>query len=222
MFEPLHITYRWLIAHPKIVSDVVPLVSVSTALVAVFFGPLIQGKIAKRQAANALEIAKNQGENQLQLAEKSADNSFRLARKQIIAPMRQAWINSLRDRVSELLSTLVWFHRSPSSPSPSVYDAFHERPRDEQNEQMLLKIQLLRVQIKLMLNPNEDDHQSFLKHLDETILASYPDNRKSAAFEGFFDEAALRCGAILKREWERVKADDETPAALEGATASIP
>ncbi len=62
----------------------IPVLSLIVAALAVFVGPLISWLVAKRQLASSLEVAN----------------------KQIIAPMRQAWINDLRDLLAELTSSV--------------------------------------------------------------------------------------------------------------------
>jgi uncharacterized Tic20 family protein len=62
--------------------EIIPILSLITAILAVFVGPLISWRITKRQIASSLKAAN----------------------KQIVAPMRQAWINSLRDMIAEISS----------------------------------------------------------------------------------------------------------------------
>ena len=64
--------------NPAVMS--IPTLSLIVAAIAVFFGPWISLRIAKRQMASSAEVAN----------------------KQITAPMRQAWINNLRDLIAEL------------------------------------------------------------------------------------------------------------------------
>jgi len=33
--------------------------------------------------------------------------NFKISNRQVIAPMRQAWINSLRDNIAEFISTVI-------------------------------------------------------------------------------------------------------------------
>lgn len=65
-----------------------PVLSLVVAALAVFVVPLISWLITKRQLASLLEVAN----------------------KQIIAPMRQAWINNLRDLVAELTSSALHYY----------------------------------------------------------------------------------------------------------------
>jgi len=64
----------------------IPILSLVVAALAVFVGPAISLRIAKRQIRASSALANNQLRSAL-----DAGN------KQITAPMRQAWINSLRD-----------------------------------------------------------------------------------------------------------------------------
>lgn len=63
------------------------ILSLIVAILAVFIGPIISLRIARRQVCSSLEIAN----------------------KQVIAPMRQAWINNLRDLISELTSSALHY-----------------------------------------------------------------------------------------------------------------
>jgi hypothetical protein len=83
----------------------VPVCSLIVAAVAVFVGPLISLRVAKRQTETALAVAQ----------------------KQVIAPMRQKWIDSLRDRVAEFVSVAAWFYRksmvSHEPPTKTDFDS---------------------------------------------------------------------------------------------------
>ena len=101
--------------------DAIPILSLLIALLAVFVGPLLSWLTARRQAAIALAVAN----------------------KQIIAPMRQAWINSLRDLTAELSSRALHYYQA----------GFEDRSDAEYQE-----LTLLEWKIVLMLNCNEADH----------------------------------------------------------------
>lgn len=66
----------------------IPILSLVVAALAVFFGPIISWRTATRQLRANLEVSN----------------------KQIIAPMRQAWINNLRDLLSEITSNALHYH----------------------------------------------------------------------------------------------------------------
>jgi hypothetical protein len=66
-----------------------PVLSLVIAALAVFFGPLISLRIAKRQIEASLAVTI----------------------RQTIAPMRQKWIDDLRERVAEYGSVAGWFYK---------------------------------------------------------------------------------------------------------------
>ena len=123
----------------------IPVLSLIVAALAVFVGPTISWWVAKRQIESSLETAKRQ-----------TATSLEVANKQIIAPMRQAWINSLRDLLSELTSSALHYF-------VSGYDG-----RTDTEYQRLT---LLNYKVKLMLNPFEKDHQHLEELVDKLIVA---------------------------------------------------
>jgi uncharacterized protein YneF (UPF0154 family) len=64
----------------------IPILSLLIAAIAVFVGPAISVYIAKRQIRASSEIANEQ-----------IRMTLKASSKQITAPMRQAWINCLRN-----------------------------------------------------------------------------------------------------------------------------
>ncbi len=69
-------------------------------------------------------------------------------------------------------------------------------------------------EIDLMLNPNEPDHQLFLKQVRAVVNACLPGSGEAAAFPDLHVELAKTSKGVLKREWNRVKA----PITIDGAT----
>jgi uncharacterized protein YneF (UPF0154 family) len=63
---------------------VIPVLSLVVALLAVFVGPFVSWKVVKKQI----------------------ESSSRTARQQMLGPMRQAWINELRELIAEVASKL--------------------------------------------------------------------------------------------------------------------
>lgn len=66
----------------------IPILSLAVAVLAVFVGPLLSQRVARRQVVSSLEVAN----------------------KQIIAPMRQVWINNLRNLLAELASSALHYY----------------------------------------------------------------------------------------------------------------
>lgn len=66
---------------------IIPILSLSIALLAVFVGPFVSWKIAKKQI----------------------DAASKTARQQMLGPMRQAWINELRALLAEVASSCLYY-----------------------------------------------------------------------------------------------------------------
>lgn len=155
----------------------ISIISLVIAALAVFIGPAISWHIAKRQISASSELATSQ----IQL-------SLETANRQLTAPMRQAWINNLRDALAELSSTAL--HGNTSGAGFDV-------PPDTVN----LRIRLLESKIQLMLNTAETDHA----RLEDLIAQMVGAMRRSDKFFEIHAEVIALSKKILKREWDRVK-----------------
>lgn len=144
--------------------EYIPLISLVVAALAVFVGPMISLRVAERQTKSSLEVAN----------------------KQITAPMRQAWINNLRDLLAELTS--------------SALDYFNSG-KDEMSDEAYRWLTLLEHKVQLMLNPDEEDHK-LLEQLIGKLLKAIDSHVK-----GQDDCMAVidLSRKVLKREWDRVK-----------------
>ncbi|MEK6599419.1 MAG: hypothetical protein AABY52_03640 [Deltaproteobacteria bacterium] len=150
--------------------ELIPILSLVVAILAVLVGPIISWKIAKRHVASSLKIAN----------------------KQIVAPMRQAWINSLRDLIAEISSSALHYHQ-----------AGYEDRKDEEYK----RVTELEGKISLMLNFKEDDHKK-LHDLIRKMLASLERKKEGDnIFITTHPEVLAVSRDILKREWNRVKED---------------
>src|SRR5688572_28614420 len=94
----------------------IPVLSLVVAALAVVVGPLISWFIAKRQLASSPEVAN----------------------KQIVAPMRQAWINNLRDLLAELISSALHYYVAGS---------------EERTDEVYRRLTLIEHKVAMMLNP---------------------------------------------------------------------
>jgi len=119
--------------------------------------------------------------------------SLAVANKQITAPMRQAWINSLRDTLAELVSTAHHYYVA----------GFEDRTDAEYQ-----RITLLQYKVKLMLNPLENEHQNFEKLVDQMVEAI---GERGQRFEAVHREVIALSRSIFKREWNRVRDKIELP-----------
>lgn len=155
-------------------NNIIPVLSLAVAALAVFVGPLISLRIARRQVMSSLEVAN----------------------KQIVAPMRQAWINSLRDLLAEVTSSAHHY-----------FLAGFEGRKEEEHQ----RLYFLEGKIRLMLNPKEEDHRKlevFIRNMIGAIEGgkkSLPKEKAGNDFITFYREVIKLSREVLKREWDRVK-----------------
>lgn len=157
------------------VMETVPVLSLIVAALAVFVGPVI-GWIAGRQQMQA---------------------SLAVANKQILAPMRQAWINQLRDNVAEFVSKTMHYYVA----------GFDDRTDAEYQ-----KLELLENRIALMVNVDEPDHKELLEIMRRAIsaLERGHNQNQECQFLTAHDALVPLSRKILRREWGRVKGHIET------------
>jgi hypothetical protein len=147
---------------------VIPILSLIVALLAVFVGPIISQQISRRQTLSSLEVAN----------------------KQVVAPMRQAWINSLRDLLAEFAGATLHY-----------WAAGYDLRVDAE----YLRLTLLEHKIRLMLNAKEEDHRE-VESLMRKVLNSLESGRGSDNDFHVNHRALMDLSRqVLKREWDRVK-----------------
>ncbi len=148
--------------------NVIPVLSLIVAALAVFVGPLISVRVAKHQVRSSLAVAS----------------------RQITDPMRQAWINTLRDLLSELCS--------------SAHHYFVTGIEDRQDEEYR-RLTYLETKIQLMLNAKEDDHIQLQETMRELIASLESGKDGESAFAAAESKIIDLSRQVLKREWNRVK-----------------
>ncbi len=116
--------------------------------------------------------------------------TLKISKRQVVAPMRQAWINSLRELIAEITSTALHHHV-----------AGHDEREDEEYK----RLTELESKISLMLNLNEEDHKR-LHDLIRIMLESIGAHMdRDQTFQKAHTEIMSLSRSILKREWDRVK-----------------
>ena len=166
----------------EIDASVVALVSACTALVASVAGPIVTLTVARRQ------ISAN-----------------------VVSANRHRWIESLRDLVAEMIAliataTLVRLELARDAGTVSAIVV-----RDPAMIEKVERLVLVRNKIRLMINPNEDDHRELLAAIETAFLRLTGDRAMGTPQEATRAmetsiEAITRCAqGILKREWARVK-----------------
>lgn len=146
----------------------IPILSLIVAALAVFVGPLISWIVTKHQVNSSLEVAN----------------------KQIIAPMRQVWINNLRDLLAELTSSALHYHGA----------GFDDRTDEEYQ-----RLTFLEHRIRLMLNPLEEDHKQLEILIRRMISTIDPGKAGNEDFQASHRAVINLARQVLKREWNRVK-----------------
>lgn len=162
-----------------------PICSLVIAGLAIIVGPFVSWLIARRQVQTSLIVAQ----------------------KQVIAPMRQKWIDSLRDRVAEFISTGHWYYIAGGNeviPTPNDEDQF-EQHESLQIQQVSRKMIFMLNQIEMMLNPKETDHTTLIDSLKRIEKACFSHGEEHLLLFEFIDEAREMCQIVLKREWDRLK-----------------
>lgn len=154
----------------------------------------IQASLASNQAQieAMLEVSKTQNESTLKVAKQqiSAD---------VVSRNRQAWINSLRDRISEFVALNSSFViRGLATPHANA----------ELLQSQVERLFHCKNTILLLLNPNEEDHAE-LADLLNTVLPLFADVVSNQNLLRSREvEIIEKTQPILKREWERVKQGD--------------
>ena len=177
------------------------------ALIALFLGPFMQFKIAKRQVAMQEEIAKRQIETQQQVATRQIADS--------ISSRRQVWIDELRRDMAEFLTLLARIEEL-RRPAPNLCEE-DQKTNFEEMAAANARAHELGIRIKLRLNPLEEEHNKLvqlLRALADVCIdppSSETDEQKRSAMLAFrkaIDDVVRHLQTILKHEWERVKRGD--------------
>jgi hypothetical protein len=112
----------------------------------------------------------------------------------VVSANRQTWINALRDTVSEYQSSVNGMTVFLSAGKYNTSE-FHER---------FDRLEFLRAKIKLLINPNEADHQKLVEIVSGQKPGQLTDEELSRMIASQ-NELTVVTQKILKREWERVK-----------------
>ena len=123
----------------------------------------------------------------------------RISKRQVIAPMRQAWINALRDKVAEFVSiiSINRLHICPSeSDSPERKIEAHK-----EDQQRYERLKFLVASVELHINSSETDHTKLVEQLS-SIVNDYHDNEDSSAKLKILVKLTQK---ILSDEWKVTK-----------------
>ena len=147
----------------------ISILSLIVALLAVIVGPLVSSLITRR----------------------TLDSAERASVRQVIAPMRQAWINDLRSRLAELSATTLHYFLA----------GYEERTDAEYR-----RVAQVEQEIVLMLNPVEQDHKALEQTIRQLVSSLEAGKAVDAPFIAAHERLTELGRTILKSEWNRVKA----------------
>jgi hypothetical protein len=115
---------------------------------------------------------------------------WRIAKRQIVAPMRQAWINELRKKLSKLLGSASYF--------------IGRGVNLDQDSPDIRELAEIQQEIIFTLNPLEEDHHLLIERLTLMMDAAMA-KRDVGQYKQLHGEITQLTFAILKREWNRVR-----------------
>jgi Icc-related predicted phosphoesterase len=117
----------------------------------------------------------------------------------VVSSNRQVWINRLRDELATLVGIIHHMPSAHANESVSTKDAIADYGKFVEKFQV----------IKLLINPNETDHQELVRLIecaDKKIIESINDKTANASeFETIGRSIVTQSQMVLKKEWERVK-----------------
>lgn len=117
----------------------------------------------------------------------------------VISTNRQVWINRLRDELATLVGMIHHLPSAHANDSISTNDAIAEYGKFVEKFQV----------IKLLINPNEADHQELVRLIecaDEKLIESINNKISNRSkFETIGRDIVTQSQIVLKKEWQRVK-----------------
>ena len=120
-----------------------------------------------------------------------------IARRQLVAPIRQKWIDELRDLITEFLSTaqmIVVFNKTNG--------ILNEENVEKESYMKLFSIER---KLTLMLNPSEDLHNELLMSVRKLLDEVEHGVNNLLQFGPLVNNITIVSQKILKKEWVRVK-----------------
>jgi len=122
--------------------------------------------------------------------------TLKISKRQIVSPIRQKWIDELREVVSEYLSEcekLLVLGKDGMLNTEAI------------DEQLFTRLLYLEQKLKLMLNPQENDHNELLEIIQNLAHDIHHGQNDPTIFGDRMRDATKATQIILKQEWNRVK-----------------
>jgi len=125
--------------------------------------------------------------------------AMRASKNAMLGPMRQAWIDSLRDAIAEFITHVVVYAMPPSSLLSDDDQVRHAAKMDRLN--LLKSSYRLKEKICLLINPKEPAHQELVRLVEHAHDAQLENRDTSKELKAIRHQAQV----ILKQEWNVVK-----------------
>jgi hypothetical protein len=125
--------------------------------------------------------------------------TIRASKTQMLGPMRQAWINNLREAVAEY-SARIHAGQPQSAALLSLHDSVRHAAEVVRAEHIQTTYQL-QAKIILLINPNESDRQELVR-LAKNAYEAYVLCRNSVLP---LEALQKHTQTVLKKEWNVVK-----------------
>jgi hypothetical protein len=122
-----------------------------------------------------------------------------IAKRQIVSPIRQKWIDELREVISEYLS---------ECEKLIVLGEDGILNKEIADKDIFKKLLYLEQKLKLMLNPNESKHIELVELIESITEEIHHGVGNLIEFGGKLKGATEISQKILKEEWVRVKSGD--------------
>ncbi|MBI5041444.1 MAG: hypothetical protein HZB57_09715 [Gammaproteobacteria bacterium] len=119
-----------------------------------------------------------------------------IARRQIVAPIRQTWIDELRNLITDFLSTAQMI------AVVNENGLLNENELDKETYKKMLSIER---KLTLMLNPNEKLHNKLMDLIRDLLDKTEHGTSNLLEFGPLARKITETAQAILKEEWIRVK-----------------
>lgn len=123
--------------------------------------------------------------------------SLKISKRQLIFPIRQKWIEDLREVMSEILSEC--------QKAIIVDEGQGLLSKKDVDEKLLGRLMYLEQKLRLILNPIDNDHIELMKHVREITDAVHHGSRNLIDFGTNVGCAAEATQKIMRDEWSRIK-----------------
>lgn len=168
------------------------------ALVAAVVGGLTAW-IGNRQLKTTAKLTLQQMELSAKLANEQIAANLAVARMsyraQVLSANRQAWINDVRNVVSDILAILERYRLTMDADDGFTWE-------------LVERFELNRARLRLLLNLNEAQSKAVMAEAEKLHQLAANKLEPSAEYKAASDALKSTTALLLKSEWERVKSGE--------------